>query len=239
MASDTGAAKAKNTLKDSSSVERDNTRENSRPISTTAQRDTSVPTQNSSTFPSVQRDNSSAQTSNSASDAGKNSSLHQANSVNVPVNPENRRLRAELHSKVAHRAYELYQQNGIRHGDDLHHWLRAESEILERIPEVHQTDSTYSVITRLNGFGPGDISVTIEPNRALILADKQQSSDANGFANPDGSLRSRHSVFFVADWPGQVDPATATAQLKQGNLVLTVRRAGTISEDLKSPQIAH
>ena len=239
MASDTGSAKAKDTLKDSSSVGRDNTRENFSPISTTAQRDTTVPTQNTSTSPSVQRDNSSAQTSNSASDAGKNSSLHEANSVSVPVNSENCRLRAELQSKVAHRAYELYQQNGTSHGDDLHHWLRAESEILERIPEVRQADSTYSVITRLDGFGAEDISVTVEPNRGLIFADKQQSSDANGFVNPDGSHSSRRSVFFVADWPGQVDPATATAQLRQGNLVLTVKRAGIISEDSKSPQIGH
>ena len=114
---------------------------------------------------------------------------------------------------------------------NLFHWLQAESEILTRIPEIHQTDSSFSVVAPLDGFNPEEISITVEPNRAIILADKQTSSDGNG---SDTSRSSRESVFFTTDWPDQVEPSTATAQFKEGNLILTVKRANSISQRLQS-----
>jgi HSP20 family molecular chaperone IbpA len=197
MATDTGTAKAKDTLKD-----RDNS---------TAQHEV----RDFSTFPA-------------ARGASANS-----NPISVPVNLEDHRLQSKLNNKLSNRAYELFEQNGANHGDDLFHWLQAESEILTRIPEIRQTDSSFSAIAPLNGFSPEEISVTVEPNRALILADKQNSSEDNG---SDVSRSSRESVFFTTDWPDQVEPSTATAQLKEGNLVLIVKRVNSISQRLQSKQ---
>jgi Protein of unknown function (DUF2934) len=36
---------------------------------------------------------------------------------------------AELHEQIARRAYELYEQRGRQHGNDVADWLQAEEEI--------------------------------------------------------------------------------------------------------------
>jgi DUF2934 family protein len=36
---------------------------------------------------------------------------------------------------IAHRAYELYEQEGCCHGHDFDHWLQAEQEVLGVEPE--------------------------------------------------------------------------------------------------------
>lgn len=197
MATDTGTAKAKDTLRD-----RDNS---------SAQREV----RDFSTYPAAR-----------GTSANSNS-----NPISVPINSEDHRLQSKLNHKLSKRAYELFEQNGANHGDDLFHWLQAESEILTRIPEIHQTDSSFSAVAPLDGFNPEEISITVEPNRAIILADKQTSSDGNG---SDTSRSSRESVFFTTDWPDQVEPSTATAQFKEGNLILTVKRANSILQRLQS-----
>jgi HSP20 family molecular chaperone IbpA len=196
MASDIGTAKAKETTKDNSS-QRDN------------RQNTSSPVQNNSS--TVQRD--------TTSESGKGTSFSAANFVNVPVNPEDRRLHHKLNSELADRAYQLYEQNGARHGDDLFHWLQAESELLTRIPGIQQTDTSYFVVTPLGGFSAEEMSVTVEPNRAFILADKKSSHDEDASNNSNDSFSSRRSAFFVTDWPSEVDPATATAQIRQGRAI--------------------
>jgi len=36
----------------------------------------------------------------------------------------------DLQACIAHRAYELYEQEGCCHGHDLEHWLEAEQQVL-------------------------------------------------------------------------------------------------------------
>jgi hypothetical protein len=201
MATDSGTAKAKETSKDNSSVRRevrDNSSSISRDRNISNQKDNSIPVQtqspsntgarNLSSIPaqkdnpsSVGRNSSAAPQSNSPSSAPRDSSTATRNSstsdnpVSVPVNPQDNRLHSDLNNKVANRAYELYQPNGANHGDDLFHWLQAESEISTRIPEIRPTGSSFSVMAPLEGFTSEEISVIVEPNRALILADKTSS----------------------------------------------------------------
>ncbi|MGB2628251.1 MAG: DUF2934 domain-containing protein [Candidatus Acidiferrum sp.] len=235
MASDSGTAKAKEILKDHPSEQREN-RENSSTTSrnsyTSGQKADIAPAPGSQTgVPTAQ-----AQRINPSTAAERSTLQSSTSPANVPVNPEDHSRHSNFNSKVASRAYELYQQNGSSHGDDLYHWLQAESEVLTRIPEIQQTDSTYSVVTPLDGFTAEDISVTVEPNRALILADKQHTArqDFDQDHAEGAGFSSRHSAYFVTDWPGPVDPSTATAQIKHGNLVLTVRRAASSSNSDES-----
>jgi proteasome lid subunit RPN8/RPN11 len=53
------------------------------------------------------------------------------------------------------------------------------------------------------------------------------------------TLQTIHTIHSHPDWPSEVDPATATAQIWQGNLVLTVKRvgAGANSAESKNSQI--
>ena len=41
----------------------------------------------------------------------------------------------DLQACIAHRAYELYEQEGCCHGHDFDHWLQAEREVLGVIPK--------------------------------------------------------------------------------------------------------
>jgi HSP20 family molecular chaperone IbpA len=210
MATDSGTVKVKDSWKDkySSATQRDT--RNINPITEDRQ-----------------VGNPSSSTRNSVVPSQSN------NSVPVLVNPEESHLHSKLNSKIASRAYELYEQNGANHGNDLFNWLQAETEILTRIPEIRQTDSSFSVFAPLESFSAEEISVTVEPGRALILADKHHSSDANA---REGSQSSRESAFFITEWPGQVEPSTATAQLKQGNLVLTVKRVNSTPHSSRAEQ---
>ena len=54
-----------------------------------------------------------------------------------PGSPESRRSsdrereihEKDLHSRIAERAFILYEESGFRHGNDLEHWLEAERQV--------------------------------------------------------------------------------------------------------------
>jgi HSP20 family molecular chaperone IbpA len=142
-------------------------------------------------------------------------------STTIPINHENRRAVDKLKEKIERRAYELFESGKNADGDDLRHWLQAESEILGKVPEIRETSSSYSVNIPVQGFKPEEIYVGVDANRTLILAEKQESSDWR--KGPETGF-SRESLFLAANWPTAVDPATASAQIKNGNLLLTVKR---------------
>ena len=55
--------------------------------------------------------------------------------VRKSVRAPSTRTGEALHEQIAIRAYELFLQEGCKHGRDVSHWLRAEQELLES--EVH------------------------------------------------------------------------------------------------------
>lgn len=58
--------------------------------------------------------------------------------VEVPdANPSSQEIPVvdDLQACIAHRAYELYEQESCCDGHDLDHWLQAEREQLSREPE--------------------------------------------------------------------------------------------------------
>jgi HSP20 family molecular chaperone IbpA len=139
----------------------------------------------------------------------------------IPINHENRRVVDSLKHKIARRAYELFELGGRAEGNDMRHWLQAESEILSKIPEIRETSSSYTVDVPVQGFKPEETYVGVDANRTLILAEKQESVDGR---KGQESGFSRESLFLSAEWPTPVDPATASAQIKNGALILTVKR---------------
>jgi HSP20 family molecular chaperone IbpA len=142
--------------------------------------------------------------------------------VAVPVNSSKHPLHEHAQSRVAARAYELYEQNGRRHGDEMSHWLRAESEILNRVPEVHESSSWFTINVSLKGFSPEEVQVNIEPERAIIAAARMETS---GSEQGGAETSFRDAIFAVAKWPSEVDPSTGSAYLKDGTLTVAVKRA--------------
>jgi HSP20 family molecular chaperone IbpA len=125
---------------------------------------------------------------------------------------------------ISRRAYELFEKSGGIEGQELSHWLQAESEILTRIPEIREASSWYTVNATLQGFSPEEIQVGVDASQAIIVADKAQSTDKG--ETGDGTF-SGESRVLLANWPTPVDPATASAYFKNERLTLTVKRAAT------------
>jgi HSP20 family molecular chaperone IbpA len=146
-------------------------------------------------------------------------SLSRDTSVQVGVRKNDRRLSDRANDAVARRAYSLFLADGAADGKDMEHWLKAESEILTRIPDIRESGPSYTVIVPLPGFSPEEIDVNVDENAAIIVANKQQSEGKDEI--------SREALFLVANWPTAVDPATANANIRNQNLTLTVKRINT------------
>ena len=140
----------------------------------------------------------------------------------VTVNQTNERLRQKLAGIVSQRAFELYEANGARDGDDLSNWYQAESEVMFDVPEIHQSGLWYTINMPMPDIERENIYIGVDSYRALIAAEKH--SDGSTQADGDSFYR-ENSMFLVARWNSDVDPSTASAYLKNGNLTLTVRQA--------------
>ena len=149
----------------------------------------------------------------------------------VPVNSWKHPLREHAESRIASRAYELYEQDGRNHGDDVSHWLRAESEILNRVPEIHESSSWFTINIPMKGFSADEVQINIERHRALIAAGRIGPSDSG---QESGGTWFQDATFAVAKWPSEVDPSTASAYLKDGTLTVAVKRALPVSSTVAS-----
>jgi HSP20 family molecular chaperone IbpA len=140
----------------------------------------------------------------------------------VQVHKKNHEIANRANEAVARRAYALFLAEGSGNGRDLKHWLQAESEVLTRIPDIHESSSWYTITTPLSGFSPEQVHVGIDANQAVIVADKSHSTQQQG---KNASSSEEASLFLIANWPTQVDPDTASAYIKNDSLVVTVKQA--------------
>ena len=150
----------------------------------------------------------------------------------VAVNVKKDQIHHRVNERIAGRAYDLYQQEGNRHGEDIRHWLQAESEILSNVPEIRESSSWFTVNIPLKGFVPSEVHVSVDPQSALVVAEKEQISNSEAGRSSDVF---EQAIFTTAKWPTDVDPDTASAYLKNGVLTLTVKRA-TASESGAEPK---
>ena len=140
----------------------------------------------------------------------------------IPANSAIRQVYDRIRERITRRAYDLYQQDGNRPGQDMRHWLQAESEILTEVPEIRESGSWYTINVPLRGFAANEVQVSVEAQRAIVAAEKQEVT-----ASEPGRASNvlEQAVFARARWPIDVVPATASAYLMNGVLTLTVKRA--------------
>jgi HSP20 family molecular chaperone IbpA len=138
------------------------------------------------------------------------------------VQKEHQHLKDRAKNAVGSRAYALYLAEGAPEGMDVAHWLRAESEILTRVAEIRESSSWYIVHFPVNNFVPEQIQVGVDENGVIITADNTLNA---GGEVADDAGPGRESLFLIATWPSSVDPSTASAYIKGGDLTLTVKRA--------------
>ena len=88
----------------------------------------------------------------------------------IPIHREGQHVHDRLNNEISRKAYELYERNGNSHGQDLVNWLEAESLVLQRVPEIRESSSWYTVNVPLKGFTAAQVHVTVDPTRAVIAA---------------------------------------------------------------------
>ena len=140
----------------------------------------------------------------------------------ISVNSEKSQLQERVRARIAGRAYEMYEREGNRQGQDLRHWLQAELEIFTTGPEIRESASWFTINVALDGFEAGEVEVSVEPRYVIITAEKKQANESAREGSSDDLVE---TVFARANWPDAVDPNTASAYLKNGMLTLTVKRA--------------
>ena len=122
----------------------------------------------------------------------------------------------KLSAEVAHRAYEIFEENGRKVGLDLAHWFQAESELLHPVHvRVAETNEAITVRAEVPGFGADDLDIRLEP-RKVMIAGKRQASEGKAAAFERCSDRILRTVNLSAE----VDTTKAVATLKDGVLKL-------------------
>jgi Protein of unknown function (DUF2934) len=148
-------------------------------------------------------------------------------SPSTPVQIKNQEVADRLKDQIARRAYEMFEQGGCPDGEHLRHWLQAEAEMVRRVREVSESSSWYTVRVPVQNFPKENVSVAVEPSRAIILAEKVSlSRGSESLSSPSF----QESLFLVVNWPSEVDPATACAYIKNDTLTLTAKRSAMVVE---------
>lgn len=131
----------------------------------------------------------------------------------------------ETAQTIAHRAFELFEKRGREFGNDLEDWLRAESELVRRVPiEVRETDDTLEIRAEIPGFKPEELKIFVEPKQLTISGETEQSSEEKNDDTLYSEWRSQ-KVFRAFDLPREVKTDDAQATLKDGILSLTLPKA--------------
>ena len=133
----------------------------------------------------------------------------------------------EIYEAIARRAYELFEQRGQFHGNDLGDWLSAESESLRPVPvEVTEDDDTLSVRAEVPGFNAKDLEIKVEPSRLLIKGKTGTTTERKTRRTVYTECLA-NEIFRIVNLPAEVNPEKATAVLEDGILQLTLPKAAS------------
>jgi HSP20 family protein len=152
----------------------------------------------------------------------------QKNSPSSPLFVEAGKLFEEMKDfsqSVARRAYDFFESRGRELGHELEDWFRAESELLRPVPaEITENNERITVSAEVPGFSANEIKVSVEPEYLVISGRSEQKTEEKAEQMVYSDRRSRQFCRSL-ELPAQVDPATATATLKDGILELTLAKA--------------
>ena len=133
----------------------------------------------------------------------------------------------KVHDLIARPAYELFEASGRTHGHDREDWLRAESEILLRVPvEVSETEDHFTVRAEVGGFGEKDIEVRVA-DRSLCITGRREEVWAQTEGQTIHSERRPRQIFRVLDLPSNLDANKVNARLTDGVLEITLTKVET------------
>jgi HSP20 family protein len=131
----------------------------------------------------------------------------------------------KLFDELQQRAFGLFQERGGGDGRALDDWFRAERELLE-IPASEMTEDEKEVHVRaaVPGLKAKDIEVTASP-RELIIRGETSERNKGKKGETRFSEFSERRMFRRYDLPSSVDVDKISADLKDGMLVIDMRKA--------------
>jgi len=131
----------------------------------------------------------------------------------------------ESAQSIAKRAYQFFEERGREFGHEVEDWLRAEFELTRRLPlELTENDGQLIVRAEVPGLKAEEIKVSVEPKQIIITGQTEQKKEEET-ADKVFSEFQTNQLCRCLSLPKKVDPAKATATLKDGILELTLVKA--------------
>lgn len=146
-----------------------------------------------------------------------------AEPVKVVPAPELSERLNRTRERIALRAYEIFERRGRADGQNLDDWLRAESELLHRLPHTTaETKDAFVVFAELPGSWKADeLVIGVEPNRLIVSGERKTQvtySDRSGTHMEDRM----QSILRVLDLTINIDTSRATANLSGRTLEIVI-----------------
>lgn len=147
----------------------------------------------------------------------------------------------ELAAQIAGRAYDCFEARGGKHGDDLGDWLRAEEELVHRVPfHLQELEDRIELELEVAQNDTQNLQVNVDSHQLLVRSVPETAEPQPG--EPTSSRQ--HTLFHVIDLPCDIDVDKVTATLNEGNLRVTLpkqvaRNAPTPKPDLSEGKEPH
>jgi len=125
-------------------------------------------------------------------------------------------LEQAVTGKIRERARLLFDQSGGQPGQDEANWLEAESEILRSDLNVQESGTWMSLSASIPDASGQGIVILVRATRVLVRA--LQGKNTLGVDDNDAE------IFFAANLPMAVEPASAVASLRNHNLHIMIKK---------------
>jgi len=137
--------------------------------------------------------------------------------IEIVGSGEENEMNEQLKKRIAERAYELYEAAGRSSGHDQEHWLRAERETVQRITQIRESGSWIIINLDVPDVPAEGFKLLITEERAWVEVEAPMTHP-----EPSAGEKRKH-LFYMAEWRAPIEPATASAYLKNGVVTLEVK----------------
>jgi HSP20 family protein len=139
----------------------------------------------------------------------------------------------KLHDAISQRAYDLFRKRGDLWAGPLSDWLDAERQLVWKpAVELRQKDNQFEVLAATPGVDARDLDVQITPEDVLIKAQIDHKHTPEEGAVQICEFKAGQ-LFRSVHFPEKVDPASATAEYRNGLLRLTASIAKPVARKVE------
>jgi HSP20 family protein len=143
-----------------------------------------------------------------------------------------------INDAISRRAYELFERDGRVNGNDVRHWLEAESEFLHPVyAHLEETEGEFVVRAEVPGFTANDLEVNVEPRRVTIAGKRETKSETKE-GESVYTEECSDEIFRAIELPSEVSTTKVSATLKDGILDIQIPKIESKQSAPKGTQAA-